>query len=159
MNAIQPIVTRAGNLQERSLCAVLAFCLGLVSTACTGSEDTADSRSREEERQNPTMGGSWMVSWEPVPDPVPQHDLFSILVTVEDSDGELLSDAESVDVDCDMPSHGHGMTVEAEVTNHGDGTYTAEPLKLQMAGDWLLYISVTVGGSIETAEFHIPCCE
>ena len=35
-----------------------------------------------------------------------------------------------------MPDHGHGTSIDASITNNGDGTYTVTPLYFFMPGVW-----------------------
>ena len=71
-----------------------------------------------------------------------------------------LNDAVITLVDATMPAHGgHGMTVTPDVTDNGDGTAVAGPIKLHMPGYWVLRVDLEVNGAEDAAEFDIECCD
>ncbi len=71
----------------------------------------------------------------------------TMIVTVTDEAGEMVVDA-TVSVDPQMPMMGHGSPEEAVVANNGDGTYTAFPVTLSMAGQWVITIDASSGDAV-----------
>lgn len=96
--------------------------------------------------------GTYHLMWAPDPDPIPFNDYFDVTVTVTEG-GNPVSDA-TVNIAGQMPVHGHGMNVDPQVTNNGDGTYTASGLLFHMEGHWQLLVDV----GEQQAVFDITCC-
>ena len=73
--------------------------------------------------------------------------LFQVHTRIRDlATGELLGDA-SLEVDCTMPSHGHGMMTSPR-TRPGttpDEAYTSAGMKLHMLGPWQFQLDATHG--------------
>ena len=93
---------------------------------------------------------------------LPESIEFGIEITLADGEDEstVLTDASVTAVDATMPTHGdHGMNVTAVVTDNGNGTFTASPIKLHMPGYWVLHVDIEVNGVPDTAEFDIECCD
>ena len=123
------------------------------------TDDTADevwdvSTSLESE------GGTFWIAYSTNPDPIAQSEAFSATFVVHDAQNhdEVFMDAEVLSVDAAMPSHEHGMNVAPEITDNGNGTFTASPLEFMMGGHWELYAEVNRGGLSEQATFHVICC-
>ena len=93
------------------------------------------------------------VSYVADPDPIPESSEFSVIFTV--SDGSITA------ADSTMPEHaGHGMTVEPEVIDNGDQTFTAAPFEFHMPGRWEIHATVaTATGEEERLDFQVDCCE
>ena len=107
-----------------------------------------------------TDGGSFHVTWVPAPDPIPYNDYFSLEIQVRDADtGASLTEALSVDVDAQMPAHGHGMNTKPVTSELGDGLFFTEGMVLHMEGAWELTIDVGLDGVVETARFDVECCD
>jgi hypothetical protein len=93
---------------------------------------------------------------------LPESVEFGVTITLMDPDDQatVLDNATVTTVDATMPSHGgHGMNVTPDVTNNGDGTFTAMPIKLHMPGHWVLHVDIEVNGVTDTTEFDIECCD
>ena len=115
--------------------------------APTESEDTANYTELRE-----TVVGDYTIAWSPTPDPIPFNDYFDVNVWV--SDGPTPTPGLAVDIDAQMPAHGHGMNVDPQVTDNGDGSYGASGLLFHMEGHWQLLVNV----GEEQAVFDITCC-
>jgi len=98
--------------------------------------------------------GETVVSYSTDPTPIPESALFAVTFTV--SEGARITGA-----DATMPNHGgHGMTVEPQVTDNGDGTFTAAPFEFHMPGYWVVHALVTdANGTEERADFDVDCCD
>jgi len=105
-------------------------------------------------REGLTDGGSFRITWRPVPDPPPLNELFSVDVAVTGaSDRTEPHVVDAVDVDAGMPGHGHGMNTRPITTPLGDGRYSAAGLLFHMPGEWELVVKVTSGELTEVARF------
>jgi len=94
------------------------------------------------------------ISYVTDPAPIPESALFSVTFTA--SEGSNVTSA-----DATMPTHGgHGMTVEPEVTDNGDGTFTAAPFEFHMPGYWVIHAVVEDSeGTEERADLDVDCCD
>lgn len=75
-------------------------------------------------------------------------------ITVTSGSGAPVPGA-TVTVDPQMPMMGHGSTEEAEVTDNGDGTYTAFPVTFQMGGPWVVTITAELGDVSAETELSV----
>jgi hypothetical protein len=111
-----------------------------------------------------TEKGTYLVSWRPVPDPIPLSTLFVVETTVRDAEtGAPVEDA-TVTVDARMPAHGHGMQTRPETDpgacdggapptcRHPGGVYTTRGMNFHMPGEWALLVDVTRGGVTDHLE-------
>ena len=106
-----------------------------------------------------TDGGSFMATYSTDPAPIPSDDYFSVTLAATESDGvTALTDA-VVELSAEMTAHGHGMNVTPEVTDNGDGTFTASPFLFHMTGHWTIRFAITSGGVTEQGYFDVDCCE
>ena len=117
------------------------------------AEDTTDTTTAT------TDGGSFMATYATDPAPIPSDDYFSVTLSAFDADGTTALTDAVVEIDAEMTSHGHGMNVTPEVTDNGDGTFTATPFLFHMSGHWTIRFAITQGGVTETGYFDVDCCE
>lgn len=117
-----------------------------------GDSDLPDDFDAASEVQ--THNETVTISYVTDPTPIPESALFTVTFTV--SDGSTVTSA-----DATMPTHGgHGMTVEPEVTDNGDGTFTAAPFEFHMPGYWVIHAVVADSeGTEERADFDVDCCD
>ena len=87
------------------------------------------------------LPGGGTVTWK-APSPMPRAEPFALQVTAVDAQGKPLEGL-SLQVDCTMPHHGHGMNVRPAVRGTGTGAWIAEPLLLHMPGRWELALDLT----------------
>lgn len=125
--------------------------------ACTHKDDahhdhTGHTGLVDETRTQSTA--SYTVSYLPDPDPIPFNDYFDVTVTLTDTAGAAVGDAEVL-IDANMPHHGHGMNVTPTTTGDGAGHYTATGLLFHMEGVWELTVDITRSGATETARFEV----
>ena len=136
--------------------------LGFLLGACSGNSPTDggdDTSVVFEAREAVTDGGTWQVSYVPVPDPIPATDNFELLLTINQSEtGESVVDAE-ITVVASMPAHNHFMNTTPVVTANGDGTYGVSGMQFHMSGHWQIDVTVELDDVAETALFHTECCE
>jgi hypothetical protein len=96
-------------------------------------------------------GGTFRLELEPSTLPVPVNELFELLVTVT-----LLRELDDpnplwLDLQTEMPGHGHGMSTRARIEPLGDGRFVVRGLLLHMAGQWELAFDVAKGRMHEKA--------
>ncbi len=109
-----------------------------------------------EERSGTTFGGAFVVSWVPVPDPLPFNAPFALKVTVARAATPQVPDREArLELDTSMPAHGHGMNRTPRVTANGDGTFLVEGMLFHMSGRWDLLLQVHSGRDYGQAILHI----
>lgn len=145
---------------------LLAF--ALVLSACSGADDegTEDTGHDHDDHDHDmshtdldlstekmTDGGSFMVAYSTMPGEVPLNEDFMVMVQLTDMEGNNVQ-ATTVDVDANMPDHGHGMNVDPMIMDMGDGMWHADGMRFHMEGYWEL--EVVVDG--ELATFDIDCC-
>jgi hypothetical protein len=85
----------------------------------------------------------------------PTAGVCAIQVTVQDALGNSLKDL-NVRVTPWMPAMGHGTSQDPKVRDLGDGNYVADDVRLFMAGEWQLQISID--GSVKdsaTVSFEV----
>jgi hypothetical protein len=105
--------------------------------------------------QRSSMGTYW-VSFQPMPDPIPLNQPFTMSVAVYDGADHTkpISDS-TVSIDARMPAHNHGMNLEPQVTATGDGTAKVDGMLFHMAGHWELYIDVIRDADVERTTFDV----
>jgi hypothetical protein len=103
-----------------------------------------------------TSWGSFYVTYDPTPDPLPLNQLCSLVVRVfEAADHQRpIADA-TLGVSARMPEHNHGTNLEPKVSASGNGTFRVEGLLLHMPGRWEIYADVTRGAETERATFEV----
>jgi hypothetical protein len=97
--------------------------------------------------------GSYSVSFESSPRPIPLNAPFDLRFTVSRKDGSKVKPA--VEVDARMPQHRHGMSRMPRLTEQPDGSFRAEGLLFHMPGLWELYFDITEAGRTERAQVSV----
>ena len=92
----------------------------------------------------PSASGALSVAvwWSPA-QPTVGYDAAQLAIT--DATGAPVSGL-SLTVVPFMPAHGHGASVDPQVSETSPGVYVATPLDFFMAGHWELLTSITGGG-------------
>lgn len=143
---------------------VLVLVLG--ATACTRQEQQLDEDEMHEaveeaehapldEQKAYSDSGEYLVTFLSTPDPIPLNEIYSLTVTVRDSEGLALDEDYGVLIDGFMPAHGHGMNTEPEVTALGEGRYLAENMRFHMPGEWVVYVDVVTGETVDRTTFDV----
>jgi len=130
--------------------ALLLLAVGTAGAGC-GSGDPPSAPPAK--RQVESNAGSYVVTFEPKPSPIPMNEKFDLRFTVAPKSGS--ADGLAVQVDARMPAHGHGMNYVPRVARTPDGSYTAEGMLFHMPGHWELYFDISRGGKSERAQFDI----
>ena len=124
--------------------AALAGCGEGGSPGSGGGKRTLDSN-----------GGTYTVSFEPAPDPIPMNSLFDLRFTVAPKAAGAKVDDLQVQVDARMPAHFHGMNRVPKLTRQTDGSFKAEGLLFHMPGHWELTFDLSRGGKTERAQVDL----
>ena len=101
--------------------------------------------------------GLYEVAVRPPPARAPVNRLHRWHLRLRDADGEPVSGA-SVDVDGDMPAHGHGLPTQPIVRELGGGRYDVEGMQFQMGGAWYVRfrIAAAPGEDAARVDFRLP---
>ena len=144
---------RKKTLKNASLL-VLLLSMATVSCQPPAIEETTESlKAVPRVRETTTTEGSYHVSYHPTPSPIPLNDHFAIQVQVTPQTG-VLKPIE-IEVNADMPAHGHGINTTPTVKNDGSGQFRVEGILFHMKGDWELYVDILDGPVRERAVFPI----
>lgn len=86
---------------------------------------------------------------------VPINQIQSWTLHIETADGRPVENA-TINVDGDMPQHGHGLPTQPQVTQYlGNGDYKVEGLKFHMPGWWVMDFVVTAEGQTDQVRFNM----
>lgn len=100
-----------------------------------------------------TEGGKFTVTIQPEGGAITMNRHFALSVIVEPS--AEAGKPDSVVVDADMPSHGHGMNTKPETIHEGGARYRANGMLFHMAGDWSIMVEIDAGTTKERAFFPL----
>jgi hypothetical protein len=85
----------------------------------------------------------------------PINQLHTWTLHVTTADGAPIENA-IIQVDGDMPQHGHGLPTRPQVTTYlGDGAYLVEGLKFQMGGWWVMEFDIEHAGQTDHISFNL----
>ena len=103
----------------------------------------------------PSDKGLFNVSYTASTGTVPVNQMHQWTLHVESADGKPIEDA-TINVDGDMPQHGHGLPTSPRVTKYlGDGNYLVDGMKFQMGGWWLMDFTITANGKTDAVHFNM----
>jgi hypothetical protein len=104
-------------------------------------------------REAITNEGNHTVRYVPNPSPIPLNEHFTIEVQVT----PIAKDQKTIEieVDADMPAHGHGINTAPTIRNEGNGKFIVDGILFHMKGDWELYVDILDGPVRERAVFPI----
>ena len=103
--------------------------------------------------QRKTDGGNFTVTIQPEGGGITTNKHFSLNVVLEAGAGAAAPN--SVAVDADMPSHGHGMNTKPETIHEGGARYRADGMLFHMAGEWSIMVEISAGTTKERAFFPV----
>jgi hypothetical protein len=88
-------------------------------------------------------------------DSIPVNKMHQWTLHVETLDGKPVENA-TIQVDGDMPQHGHGLPTKPRVTKYlGNGNYRIEGMKFQMGGWWLMDFTITADRHTDAVHFNM----
>lgn len=119
------------------------------ATPAPGADDVAREQARRDAAVamaragtgTLSLPGGGTVTWN-APSPMPRAEPFPLRVSAVDAQGRPIEGL-SLQVDCTMPHHGHGMNVRPVAKSAGAGAWIAEPMLLHMPGRWELSLDFT----------------
>jgi len=129
----------------------------LIISACDSPNEYHESKQSDTiQHSEITNNGSFVVSISTEnrsKPPIRQYHNWIILVT----DQQLNPIYPSViSVKGGMPAHGHALPTKPSVTEYlGDGRYRLEGVKFNMAGKWILLVSINSQNVRDIAEFNL----
>jgi YtkA-like len=86
---------------------------------------------------------------------VPVNQMHQWTLHVETTDAQPVENA-TINVDGDMPQHGHGLPTQPRVTKYlGNGDYLVDGMKFQMGGWWLMDFTITANGQTDAVHFNM----
>ena len=86
---------------------------------------------------------------------IPVNKMHQWTLHVETVDGKPVENA-TIQVDGDMPQHGHGLPTSPRVTKYlGNGDYLIDGMKFQMGGWWLMDFTITANSQIDVVHFNM----
>jgi hypothetical protein len=99
--------------------------------------------------------GLYNVSYAASTGTVPVNQMHQWTLHVESADGRPVEDA-TINVDGDMPQHGHGLPTSPRVTKYlGNGDYLVDGMKFQMGGWWLMDFTISAKGQTDAVHFNM----
>lgn len=99
--------------------------------------------------------GLFNVSYTASSGSVPVNQMHEWTLHVETADGQPVENA-TIEVDGDMPQHGHGLPTSPKVTQYlGNGDYRVEGLRFQMAGWWVMDFTILADGQTDKVRFNM----
>ncbi len=152
------VLNRSKQSSHQTLWLVLA--IGWLASGCLQEPKVIYHETEDEVVTTEPQGqeiatdqGNYRVRFASSPSPIPLNDHFQLEVTVAGAPEAL--EAIALEVDADMPAHGHGINTEPTVKPLGNGKYQVDGILFHMKGDWELYLDVVDGPVRERATFPL----
>jgi hypothetical protein len=106
-------------------------------------------------RSKASANGLYQVSIAPELEPVERNKIHGWIVDVTTPAGEAVGDAE-IAVGGGMPQHGHGLPTEPQLKAGAEpGKYLMEGVRFNMAGWWVLRLSISSPRGADVVEFNL----
>lgn len=132
----------------------LVFGILVLAGIGAGCGDSTSPAPEPRSRTIRSNGGSFSVTFESTPHPIPMNALFDLTFrVVSHQPGKTQEPA--IAVDARMPAHFHGMTRAPKLGRLPDGSYKAEGMLFHMPGHWELTFDVNHGGKTERAQADV----
>ena len=93
-----------------------------------------------------TASGAYVITCEFSSYPPPKNEHCSMHLTIQQTDGSPARSDLEIEVDADMPTHGHGINTQPEIVRTPDGAYEVRGLLFHMGGLWEVYIDCVEDG-------------
>lgn len=99
--------------------------------------------------------GLFKVSYTASTGKVPINQMHQWTLHIETAEGQPV-DGAAINVDGDMPQHGHGLPTSPRVTKYlGNGDYLVDGLKFQMGGWWVMDFTINTDGQTDAVHFNM----
>ncbi len=99
--------------------------------------------------------GLFKVSYTASTGAVPVNQLHQWTLHIETAEGQPVENA-TINVDGDMPQHGHGLPTQPRVTkNLGNGDYLVDGMKFQMGGWWVMDFNIIANDQTDAVHFNM----
>jgi hypothetical protein len=138
---------------------LLVSLVGMALAAALGCDSRDPSGPRAPgpgPRRVESNGGSYVVTYETVPDPIPLNQPFRLKLDVRPRNPGTAGTPElGVEVDARMPAHFHGMTRTPKVVRGADGSFVADGMLFHMPGRWEIYVDISQGAGVERAQWDV----
>ncbi len=141
------------NLYQKALIVVLN---ALLLAACSAPVDEPPPAANASlSWQATSSNGTFDVRIEPVDGRTPIGEFHQWEIVVLDQQGNGIHPAR-ITMSGGMPSHGHGLPTQPQVTDHlGGGRYRIEGVRFNMAGAWLLEFGIESAGGRDRVRFDV----
>ncbi len=124
-------------------------------TACSPQNEAQPEPSAELKWQQDSQRGLYTVSIEPGNGRIPIGEFHEWVISLQDNNGNPVT-ASRITMSGGMPSHGHGLPSQPEVTEHlGQGRHRIEGVRFNMAGSWVLDFRVMSPVGPDQVQFKI----
>ncbi len=134
--------------------ALMLFVYALL-TACSPQNEAQPEPSAELKWQQASQRGLYTVSIEPRNGRIPIGEFHEWIISLQDADGNPVA-ASQIAMFGGMPSHGHGLPTQPEVTDYlGQGRHLIEGVRFSMAGAWVLKFRVMSAVGPDQVQFDI----
>jgi hypothetical protein len=131
-------------------------CFAAFASIVGHSECDADGLPRTLPAEALTDKGSFRLSLETLPAPLPLNELFEIVVSVDASNAQ--DDSTNpvwLRASAEMPAHKHGMNTRIIIEQLDDGRFGLKGLLFHMRGEWLITFDVAKGRVHEQAKVRV----
>lgn len=149
-----PLLRALPRLAALVLALALAGCGPTPAPAATAQPATAQPAVIDTATAQPTQNGLYRVAYTSDLDPIAINKLHTWTIHVATAEGKPVEDA-TVTVTGGMPAHNHGMPTEPQTTPLANGDYKVEGMKFQMAGRWVVTVTVAAGDQQDSAAFNL----
>lgn len=126
-----------------------------VLLGCLLTMNLALAHAEEHPSQIVTERGSYAISYDTSPSPIPMNKPFEMNVTVSGKGPGNRTRKLDLEVDAGMRQHNHGMYVAPKVESLGDGRFKVRGMLFHMPGEWQISFVVKRGIMREKAEQEV----
>lgn len=146
-----------GTGNRRTLRIVAAVVVGIVAIAVVAMTSRMNDVPANLDLATTRLSaqGLYRATFQSALNPIAINQIHEWTLHVETPQGQPVDNA-TIQVDGDMPQHGHGMPTQPRVTEAlGNGDYRVEGMKFQMTGWWVIDFEISAGGSTDKVSFNL----
>ncbi|MFK8030745.1 MAG: FixH family protein [Gammaproteobacteria bacterium] len=131
-----------------------ALLLATAIVACSSpTEETTPSASNFTWTQS-SQNGIYTVRIEPQEKRIPIGEYHEWVVSLSDNSDQPVT-AALIHINGGMPSHGHGLPSQPQISELAKGRYRIEGVRFNMGGSWVLKFRIQSSAGQDTAQFKI----